>query len=295
MKDLAGLSVSEQAAVEAQRPWLDDYCRQHKLRLEAPYLEVLYRVGSWIVAEKPLASPMTLGISGAQGSGKSTLSRLLAELLNREFGLTSLVLSMDDFYHRRDYRQQLAREVHPLLATRGVPGSHDVGLMRRVLADLSLGLATKIPVFDKAIDDRSSTEISVLKQPQVIIMEGWCWGIRPCDPDELLSPVNELEALEDASGHWRHYVNEQIKNYQTLFAVDKTIFLKVPGFESVLAWRWQQEQGLKPGSQKMTESEVHRFVMFYERLTLRLLEQMPVSADLTLGLDLEHRFSRLVF
>ena len=38
------------------------------------------------------------------------------------------MLSLDDLYLPKAERLRLARDVHPLLATRGVPGTHDVAL-----------------------------------------------------------------------------------------------------------------------------------------------------------------------
>ena len=76
--------------------------------------------------------PLVLGICGAQGSGKSTLAEALAERLERD-GLACAVLSLDDLYLTRAERERLARGVHPLLATRGPPGTHDTSLGIAVL------------------------------------------------------------------------------------------------------------------------------------------------------------------
>src|SRR5690606_26489272 len=69
---------------------------------------------------------LLVGVSGCQGSGKTTLASLLVLLLREMLGLRCINLSIDDFYLTRAERQQLAATVHPLLATRGVPGTHDV-------------------------------------------------------------------------------------------------------------------------------------------------------------------------
>src|SRR5690606_6884947 len=75
-------------------------------------------------------------IAGLQGTGKSTLSLQLAEL-GRERGLVVVPLSIDDFYLGHAERQRLGREVHPLCATRGAPGTHDVPLACAVLDALA--------------------------------------------------------------------------------------------------------------------------------------------------------------
>jgi len=104
-----------------------------------------------------LARPIAAGLCGPQGSGKSTMAARLARELTRE-GCPTAVLSLDDFYLRRSERTQLARDVHPLLVTRGVPGTHDVGLALSSLAgliDTRGGGPTIVPVFDKACGDRA--------------------------------------------------------------------------------------------------------------------------------------------
>src|SRR5687767_10663938 len=71
---------------------------------------------------------LLVGVSGCQGSGKTTLASLLVLMLRELLGLRAINLSIDDFYLTHAERQTLSRSVHPLLATRGVPGTHDVQL-----------------------------------------------------------------------------------------------------------------------------------------------------------------------
>ena len=65
--------------------------------------------------------PYFVGINGCQGSGKSTLTHFIAEYLRAEYQLNVVVMSLDDFYLTREKRNELANDIHPLLATRGVP------------------------------------------------------------------------------------------------------------------------------------------------------------------------------
>ena len=73
--------------------------------------------------------PLILGINGCQGSGKSTLAHYIRTILDSEHHICAEVLSIDDFYLSRQQRQHLANTVHPLLFTRGVPGTHNIGLL----------------------------------------------------------------------------------------------------------------------------------------------------------------------
>ena len=79
-----------------------------------------------------------LGISGLQGTGKSTLATQLVAAADAR-GLRAGVLSLDDIYLDHDARARLAREVHPLLATRGPPGTHEVALGVAILEAVRAG------------------------------------------------------------------------------------------------------------------------------------------------------------
>ena len=76
-----------------------------------------------------------IGINGAQGTGKTTLSDLCTKLMEtHEFKIANL--SIDDFYLSKSEREQLATDRHPLLRTRGVPGTHDVSLLLSKIEEL---------------------------------------------------------------------------------------------------------------------------------------------------------------
>lgn len=233
-----------------------------------------------------------LGVSGSQGSGKSTLAKaLVAELRGR--GVASEVLSIDDLYLSREARQQLAADVHPLLATRGVPGTHDVGLGLSVFAALDVGEPVRLPRFDKASDEpRVPAEWPQVSALKVLVFEGWCVGARP-QPTALLSePVNALEGREDPAAVWRSFVNAQLGSvYQGLFGrIDAQVFLAAPDFAVVKDWRLQQERDIAgQGLAVMNEADIARFVQHYQRLTEWMIEDMPRRADLTARLDRNRR------
>ncbi len=236
--------------------------------------------------------PFVLGICGAQGSGKSTLSEALADRL-RARGVATAVLSIDDLYRTRAERAALARDVHPLFAVRGVPGTHDVALGLDILAALDAGRAAALPRFDKARDDRAPADAweTAPGDTALLILEGWCVGARPEAEAALAEPVNDLEREEDADGRWRRAVNAALAgDYQALFArLDLLVLLAAPGFEAVRDWRVEQEHGLArtagAGAQGvMSDAEVERFIRFYERLTRHILAEMPDRADLVIRL-----------
>ncbi|MFM6930911.1 MAG: kinase [Novosphingobium sp.] len=233
-----------------------------------------------------------LGVSGSQGSGKSTLAEaVVAEL--RERGLASEVLSIDDLYLSSAARRQLAAVLHPLMATRGVPGTHDVDLGLSVLAKLDADEPARLPRFDKASDEpRDRAEWPKVSSLKVLVFEGWCVGASPQPRAMLADPVNALEEEEDSDGAWRSYVNAQLGSaYQDLFArIDAQIFLAAPDFSIVKDWRLQQERDIAgQGSAVMNQAGIARFVQFYQRLTEWMIEDMPDRADLTARLDRNRR------
>ncbi|MBW2214208.1 MAG: kinase [Deltaproteobacteria bacterium] len=217
---------------------------------------------------------VVLGLNGAQGTGKSTLARLLQQLLERIHGLRAAIVSLDDIYLSGADRLQRANTIHPLLATRGVPGTHDVDLGIRVLRCLREGRPIALPRFDKAKDERHPAAEWPLWEGRcdVVLFEGWCVGARPQRSDELEAPVNGL--------------------YQALFAeLDLLVMLRPPDFDRVYAWREEQEARLRAtssGPEVMSPSAVRRFVMHFERLTLFMWEEMPGRADAIVYLGENH-------
>ncbi|HZD51482.1 MAG TPA: hypothetical protein VE175_00410, partial [Woeseiaceae bacterium] len=147
---------------------------------------------------RELGRPVIVGINGAQGSGKSTLALFLSNWLERETGLATARLSIDDMYLGKSEREALSRTLHPLFATRGVPGTHDIGLGERVLDALTASGSPRsvhLPAFDKASDDRlPETRWPRVEAPvDAVLFEGWCVGARPQEPAQLAEPINALE------------------------------------------------------------------------------------------------------
>lgn len=238
--------------------------------------------------------PVLIGINGAQGSGKTTLCRFL-EVLLVEHNLRSVTLSLDDLYLTRAERRVLAANEHPLFATRGVPGTHDVALGEAILDDLLAGRTAALPRFDKAADDRADVRRLVEPPIDVVLLEGWCVGAAPQPAEALREPVNRLEAEEDPVGEWRREVNRRIAtDYAGLFArIDLLVMLEVETFEAVRANRKRQEDKLalaSPGGAAiMDDTTLDRFLMHYERLTRWMLEEMPARADVVIEIGADQR------
>ena len=266
-------------------------------RLPADYLAVVEDYWQPLadrIASEANKRPLVVGINGAQGSGKTTLCRFLEQLL-AERGLNAVTLSLDDLYLTRAERAGLAAETHPLFATRGVPGTHDVALGEAILHDLAAGSDTFLPAFDKAADDREPLARGPLREVDVVLFEGWCVGAVPQAAAALRRPANRLEAEDDPDCSWRREVNRRLAtDYAELFArIDLLIMLKVENFAAVRANRKLQEDKLaarRPrGAGVMDDAALDRFLMHYERLTRWMLEEMPERADVVIEIGPDQR------
>ncbi|MDX8404532.1 MAG: hypothetical protein R8K50_00080 [Mariprofundus sp.] len=255
------------------------------------------------IASMHTGKPQVIGINGAQGTGKTTMAAALSLLLQSCFGLRCVTISIDDLYLTREQRKHLAVSVHPLLQTRGVPGTHDTPLgiqMIEYLKGADRHSSLRLPRFDKAIDDRlPQTSWPIFRgAADIILFEGWCVGTPAQPAEQLAAAINTLEANEDGDGRWRHYVNQRLTDdYPQLFTlIDLLIVLNAPDFETVYAWRAEQEQQLRNkhphGPMVMDQPQLVRFIQHYERLTRHNLAILPQRADIVFNLDHTHAINK---
>lgn len=279
--------------------------------LPQQYIETANSVFAHLVNEivtqqkKMTGKPLFIGINGCQGSGKSTLASYLVTVLENLHQLRVISISLDDFYYSQKQRKHLAANIHPLLSTRGVPGTHDVNKLKQVLNDLTRQKNCVIPIFDKATDNPLPESLTLPDKNHpdtidVVIIEGWCWGVDAQQPDELIEPVNLLETEQDINAVWRTYVNDQLKhNYQFLYRkMDLWLMLKAPSFDCVYQWRLEQENKLRQQqTQKdlifnketpnslMNDEQIFHFIQYFQRLTEHAFKTLPNKVDFLLELD----------
>ncbi|WP_447786279.1 kinase [Stenotrophomonas bentonitica] len=241
------------------------------------------------------ATVPVLAISGLQGSGKSTLAAQVVGLA-QERGLRAAALSIDDFYLTRAQRQRLARQVHPLLLTRGPPGTHDLPLAHATLQAITARQPVALPRFDKLADERvPEAQWAQYHEPlDLLVFEGWFLGTPAQADSELDTPLNALEREADADGRWRRWCNQALAGqYPALWQrCDRLWFLQPPDFAVVPRWRWQQEQNLQaaqPERSSMSRAQLERFVQYYERVSRQALRTLPALADRVVVLDEQRR------
>lgn len=277
-----------------------------RIKLPPSYLETARRFYGPLAQRihrltEQMDSVPIVGINGGQGTGKTTCSELIAGLLEQK-GLKALVVSIDDLYYPRSVRLQLADEIHPLLRTRGVPGTHEMSafieLVKQVRGEAD-GSDLVVPRFDKGSDDRCAEGTPFPADGvDVIIFEGWCIGASAQPAQALEKPCNALERERDADGRWRTYVNDQLAGpYAEAFGLlDYLVMLKPPCFDVIFEWRGMQEERLRErlaaegrsDSEAMNDEELAFFISHYERLTRWMLEEMPDRADEVFLINEEH-------
>ena len=263
-------------------------------------------VSFWIDNKyKKKGKTLFLGLSGGQGSGKTTVVGILKIILKKYFKRKTHITCIDDFYKTLEERNKISSTIHPLFKTRGVPGTHDTNLIKKFFDFIKKKKFKKfkLPKFDKSIDDRLNEKywFNVKERPEIVIFEGWCVGAKPQLNSLLKKPINILEKYEDKDLIWRRHTNEKLKReYKKIFAmIDNFIFMKIPNFNMVFKWRLLQERKLKKRSHTtkkiMSFGEIKRFVMFYQRVTLQMFKDMPKVASVVLTLNNKHQINKIRF
>ena len=245
-----------------------------------------------------------IGLTGGQGAGKSTITQIIKLILNYKYNLKVACFSIDDFYKTLRERTKLSKNIHKLFKTRGVPGTHDTELLKKIFSDLKKKNFKPVLItsFDKSRDNRSPKKKwkKIFQKPHIIIFEGLCVGAKSQKKKDLIKPINVLEKKEDPKQIWRKKVNKELKNeYKKLFdKIDRLIFLKVPNFECVYKWRLLQEKKLQltsGGKKIMSEVQVREFIMYYQRITIEMIKDLTSKAYAVLYLDKKHRFNKIKF
>ena len=261
----------------------------------------------WISKNTNKKRPYFVGLAGGQGTGKTTISSLVRIILIKYFKLKVFRISIDDFYKTRKERARLSKKIHPMLMTRGVPGTHDIDMILSFFKKTKIKnfKRLKLPNFNKAIDDRFNKKkwYDLKNKPDVIIFEGWCVGAKSEKNITLKKTVNSMEKIKDKKQIWRKYVNQQLKTkYKKLYSqLDCLIYLKAENFKLLQKWRLKQERKLLEKSKKnlnskiMSKEDVFSFMQTYQRITQNMFKFMPKYASIIINLNSDHQIKSALY
>ena len=261
----------------------------------------------WIKNKSNHKKPFLIGLAGGQGTGKTTTSSIIKIILEKYFKLNVFKISIDDFYKTRKERVFLSKKIHPMLLTRGVPGTHDINMMLNFFKKVKNKKfkSFQLPNFNKAIDDRFAKKYwyNIKKKPDVIIFEGWCVGAKHEKKSSLNKAINSMERIKDPKKVWRKYVNHQLKQkYKDLYSqLNCLIYLKAKNFSLLQKWRLKQENKLWLKSKKtskhkiMNKDDVISFMQTYQRITENMFKKMTNYASILVNLGSDHQINSVKY
>jgi D-glycerate 3-kinase len=257
-------------------------------------------LGIKIAAQRQvLGKPLIQGILGSQGTGKTTMSRILALIL-KHLGYRTLSLSLDDLYKTYSDRLLLMQQ-DSRLVWRGPPGTHDVYLALSVLDQIDQSKSPVIvPRFDKSAHggagDRTTPEV-ITNPIDIVLLEGWFVGVKPINSTAFITAPPPI--LTDADRKFAADMNNQLKNYLPLWErLDSLIVLYPTDYRYSLAWRKQAErQMIAAGKSGMTDAEIVEFVNYFWRSLHPELFINPLiqssAVDIVIEINADHSFGKI--
>jgi len=260
------------------------------------FLEIVIPLSVYLNSFQKRNIPYLIGLTGGQGSGKTTLSIFIQKILIDVFKKRAVGFSIDDIYKTKEDREKIAKKIHPLCSVRGVPGTHDIGLGNKTIDSLfgaKSNTYTYIPSFSKILDMHHPKKDwrKYKGRPNFIFFDAWCGGAKPIPNSKWRPPLNKLEKEKDPEQVWAKWSNNELAgDYQKLFnRFDKLIFIQVEKMKNVYENRWLQEKNMSKGIKDkkllkniMNKNQIKKFVMHYERLTRHILDEMPNQADIVI-------------
>ena len=129
----------------------------------------LHSVTNDFLGERAKRVPFIIGIAGSVAVGKSTVARLLKELLSRWEGTPRVALvTTDGFLHPNAELQR-----RDIMHRKGFPESYDRLALLKFVADVKSGLpVVHAPVYSHLVYDIVPSETVEVENPDVLIVEG---------------------------------------------------------------------------------------------------------------------------
>ncbi len=285
-------------------PAFSQFC-QSSLKVEPQQmLQVLWDL--WLPLGIKLASqrqqlerPLIQGILGGQGTGKTTMSKVLSLILD-QLGYRTVSLSLDDLYKTYSDRLLLTQQ-DPRLIWRGPPGTHDVDLGLNVLDKIrQLQSPVMVPRFDKSAfggaGDRTTPEM--VTNIDIVLFEGWFVGVQPINADIFDTAPPPILTDEDRA--FARDMNLRLHDYLPLWErLDSLIVLYPTDYRCSLEWRKQAEQQMiAAGKSGMSNAEIEQFVNYFWRslhpeLFIKPLVKDATAVDLVIEIHADHSFGEV--
>lgn len=253
--------------------------------IEKNYLKILFK----------LKFKKKIMVAGSQGSGKSSLSKLIKLYLEKFYYKSVVIISMDDFYLSKRQRMQLSKNIHPLFLTRGAPGTHDLDLLnKKILQIFDKKFPVYLPIFDKVTDTRKRTYRKVLKG-DVIIFEGWCAGAQPVNQSYLQKNFNNLEKYKDKNFIWRNSYNKYLNEYQKIFSqFNYFIYFQFNQWGHVLDWKYKQELELRGKKKDLAlKKYLKEFIQYYEKVSKWMHLNVPKYCNILIKLNAHQKIKSI--
>ena len=239
-------------------------------------------------------------ISGSQGIGKSTLVLILKSVIEKIYDKKVMSLSIDDYYLSKKKRLQLSKKIHPLLQTRGVPGTHDLDKLNKHVNQFNKKkFPIIIPIFDKLSDDRVK-KTHTINKADILFLEGWCCGCLPIENQYLYKNINKLESNLDKNNIWRNFYNNKLQNnYKKIFKLfSLKIYMQPPTFQYVYKWRSEQERkniSKSVNKKYMSKEQLDKFIQHYEKITKWMIRTMPAEADMLIKVNKNQMIKKIIY
>ena len=141
----------------------------HLLSLYANQAQKLHSASSNFLGERSAKTPFIIGIAGSVAVGKSTVARLLKELMSRWEGTPKVELvTTDGFLY-----PNVELERRGILDRKGFPESYDRKRLLKFVSDVKSGVASvTAPVYSHLSYDIVDGELEEVTTPDVLILEG---------------------------------------------------------------------------------------------------------------------------
>lgn len=278
---------------------ISQFCQTNLKISSLEILQLLWHL--WLPMAIKLASirqnlnrPLIQGILGGQGTGKTTICKILSLILE-DLGCYTLSLSLDDLYKTYSDRLILTQQ-DPRLIWRGPPGTHDIDLGLNLFDQIRQDHSPLIvPRFDKSAEggagDRSIPEM--ITKVDIVLFEGWFVGVQPIAAEKFINPPPPI--ITSQHRQFAYDMNQQLRNYSPLWEyLDSLIVLYPTDYRYSLEWRKQAEREMiARGKSGMTDQEVEEFVKYFWRalhpeLFIKTLLQSS-AIDLALEINADHQ------